>query len=151
MREPSISHPTSLPTATTRHPALTSQPTGVDRPPLHALINGVSGTDGIYTYGASGGFPTSSFNATNYWVDVLYAAQPYTISGTISGPGGAGATVTLGGTSQATVTADASGNFTFANVYGGNYSVTPSQTGYIFIPGKPERFDLTEQRHRGEL
>jgi Domain of unknown function (DUF4082)/Bacterial Ig domain/Carboxypeptidase regulatory-like domain len=108
---------------------------GVDRPPLHALINGVSGTDGIYTYGASGGFPTSSFNATNYWVDVLYAAQPYTISGTISGPGGAGATVTLGGTSQATVTADASGNFTFANVYGGNYSVTPSQTGYIFIPG----------------
>jgi hypothetical protein len=109
--------------------------TGVDRPPLHALKNGVSGSDGIYTYGTSGGFPTSSFNATNYWVDVLYAAQPYTISGTISGAGGTGATVTLSGTSSATTTADASGNFTFANVYGGNYSITPSQTGYVFVPG----------------
>ncbi len=109
--------------------------TGVDRPPLHALANGVSGSDGIYTYGTSGGFPSSSFNSTNYWVDVLYAAQPYTISGTISGAGGAGATVTLSGTSQATTTADASGNFTFANVFGGNYSITPSQTGYVFVPG----------------
>ena len=125
--------------------------TGVDRPPLHALADGVSGSDGIYTYGTSGGFPSSSFNSTNYWVDVLYAAQPYTISGTISGAGGAGATVTLSGTSQATVTADASGNFTFANVFGGNYSITPSQTGYVFVPGSQNVSDLSEQRDRSEL
>ena len=109
--------------------------TGVDRPPLHALADGVSGANGIYSYSTTGGFPSSTFNSTNYWVDVLYAAQPYTISGTITGTGGAGATVTLSGTSQATVTADASGNFTFPNVYGGNYTVTPSNPGYVFNPG----------------
>ena len=27
---------------------------------------------GVYAYGASGSFPTQSYNATNYWVDVLF-------------------------------------------------------------------------------
>ncbi len=109
--------------------------TGVDRPPLHALADGVSGPNGIYIYSPTGGFPTSSYNSTNYWVDVLYAAEPHTVSGTISGAGGAGATVTLSGGSQATTTADASGNFTFANVFGGSYSITPSKQHYVFVPG----------------
>jgi len=43
---------------------------GVDAPPLHALSN-VTSLNGVYNYG-SGGFPTSSFNATNYWVDVIF-------------------------------------------------------------------------------
>jgi hypothetical protein len=43
---------------------------GVDAPPLHALSN-VTSLNGVYSYG-SGGFPTSSFNATNYWVDVIF-------------------------------------------------------------------------------
>jgi hypothetical protein len=48
---------------------------GVDNPPLHALANGVDGPDGVYLYTASpsGGFPTATFNSTNYWVDVVYA------------------------------------------------------------------------------
>jgi hypothetical protein len=29
---------------------------------------------GVYLYGA-GGFPTNSFQATNYWVDVLFSAS----------------------------------------------------------------------------
>jgi Domain of unknown function (DUF4082) len=44
---------------------------GVDNPPLHALANGVAGGNGVYRYGASG-FPTSTFAASNYWVDVVY-------------------------------------------------------------------------------
>ena len=28
----------------------------------------------MYRYGAGGGFPTSSYNATNYWADVLFAS-----------------------------------------------------------------------------
>jgi N,N-dimethylformamidase beta subunit-like protein/uncharacterized protein DUF4082/Big-like domain-containing protein/purple acid phosphatase-like protein len=44
---------------------------GVDRPPLHALANGIDGGNGVYRYGASG-FPTQSFNASNYWVDVVF-------------------------------------------------------------------------------
>jgi hypothetical protein len=43
---------------------------GVDNPPLHALRNGVSGGNGVYKYGASG-FPTDTYRASNYWVDVI--------------------------------------------------------------------------------
>jgi len=35
--------------------------------PLTALANG-----GVYGYGSSSTFPTNSFNAANYWVDVVY-------------------------------------------------------------------------------
>ena len=41
-------------------------------PPLRALADGVDGLNGVYNYYASG-FPASSFNASNYWVDVLFA------------------------------------------------------------------------------
>ena len=44
---------------------------GVDTPPLHALSNGVTGGNGAYLYGASA-FPTETYNATNYWVDVAF-------------------------------------------------------------------------------
>ncbi|MGH8610626.1 MAG: DUF4082 domain-containing protein [Gammaproteobacteria bacterium] len=47
---------------------------GVDNPPLHALQNGVSGGNGVFLYGA-GGFPTNTFNATNYWVDVVFTSS----------------------------------------------------------------------------
>jgi methionine-rich copper-binding protein CopC len=45
---------------------------GVDNPPLHALANGVAGGNGVYRYGTGGGFPTSTFAASNYWVDVVF-------------------------------------------------------------------------------
>jgi Domain of unknown function (DUF4082) len=45
---------------------------GVDNPPLHALASGVAGGNGVYRYGTGGGFPTSTFAASNYWVDVVY-------------------------------------------------------------------------------
>lgn len=44
---------------------------GVDSLPLHALPSTTS-ANGIFSYGA-GGFPTSSFNAANYWVDISFA------------------------------------------------------------------------------
>ena len=45
---------------------------GTDNPPLHALQDGVSGSNGVYIYGSSSAFPNLSFNATNYWVDVAF-------------------------------------------------------------------------------
>jgi hypothetical protein len=109
---------------------------GIDSPPLHALANGVDGPNGLYIYTSSSGFPTNSYLSSNYWVDVVYAAsQTASISGTITGAAGAGATVTLGGTSGITTIADGSGNYTFNSVLGGSYSVTPSKTGVIFVPG----------------
>jgi hypothetical protein len=46
---------------------------GVDNVPLHALQNGVSGSNGVYRYGANSGFPSSSYQSTNYWVDVVFS------------------------------------------------------------------------------
>jgi hypothetical protein len=40
--------------------------------PLTALANGVAGGNGVYLYG-SGGFPTETYQGTNYWVDVVFA------------------------------------------------------------------------------
>lgn len=46
---------------------------GVDNAPLHALANGVDGANGLYRYGSGGGFPTSTYQASNYWVDVVFS------------------------------------------------------------------------------
>jgi len=46
--------------------------TGADNAPLHALANGVSGGNGVYRYGNSSGFPNQTWNASNYWVDVVF-------------------------------------------------------------------------------
>lgn len=46
-----------------------------DAAPLHALANGTGSPNGVYNYGASG-FPTSTYGASNYWVDVVFAPAP---------------------------------------------------------------------------
>ncbi|GAA4443283.1 DUF4082 domain-containing protein [Phytohabitans houttuyneae] len=45
---------------------------GVDNAPLHALADGVDGANGVYRYGTGGGFPTNTWEAANYWVDVVF-------------------------------------------------------------------------------
>lgn len=45
---------------------------GYDNPPLHALRDGASGGNGVYALGANTIFPTSTYHATNYWVDVVF-------------------------------------------------------------------------------
>jgi hypothetical protein len=48
--------------------------TGVDSPPLHVPQSpAVSGGNGVYLYGGSPALPTDTYNATNYWVDVVFA------------------------------------------------------------------------------
>jgi hypothetical protein len=58
----------------TGHYSITSAAfnTSVDNPPLHAVATGTS-SNGLYIYGAASTFPTNTFNASNYWVDVLFA------------------------------------------------------------------------------
>jgi hypothetical protein len=46
-----------------------------DNPPLHALRDGTSGGNGVYAYGPGTLFPTSTFNASNYWVDVVFTTS----------------------------------------------------------------------------
>ena len=110
---------------------------GVDAPPLHALADGVDGPDGIYVYSATSTFPSNSAGGANYWVDVIYSAtavQTFSITGTISGPGGNGATVSLSGASTAMTTANASGAYTFSGLANKSYVVTPANSGFTFTP-----------------
>lgn len=39
---------------------------------MHAIADGVDGGNGVYGYTSSSAFPSNTYNATNYWVDVLY-------------------------------------------------------------------------------
>ena len=39
---------------------------------LTALASNASSGNGLYSYGASRRFPSNSYNATNYWVDVIF-------------------------------------------------------------------------------
>jgi hypothetical protein len=47
---------------------------GVDTPPLHALPNSTTGGNGVYRYGSSG-FPNQTWQASNYWVDVVFTTR----------------------------------------------------------------------------
>jgi hypothetical protein len=60
------------------------------------------------------------------------ATTKHSISGTITGAGSAGATITLSGDETGTTTTNASGYYIFSNLVDGDYVVTPSRTGYTF-------------------
>src|SRR5262249_31740667 len=76
---------------------------GWDTPPLHALATGVAGGNGVFAYGVAGTFPTSTYQALNYWVDVLFSAQSApTLTSIAVTP--ANASLAVGATQQYTAT-----------------------------------------------
>jgi hypothetical protein len=105
------------------------------KPPLR--VSGIS--PGVYSYGSGSRFPSSSWNARNYWVDVVFVPEgqapsppvTYTISGTVQG---SEATLVLSGPTNATTATDALGQYTFSGLSNGIYTVSPSMTGYSFSP-----------------
>jgi parallel beta-helix repeat protein len=80
---------------------------GIDRAPLHALKDGVAGPNGIYAQGASR-FPTSSYRASNYWVDVAFAPPAQTVSTVAVTDPAEGATVSGALTVRGTASGDLS-------------------------------------------
>ena len=133
------SRPTSRPPATTPSRAAASR-SAVDNPPLHALANGTS-ANGVYAYGAASGFPTASWDAANYWVDVLFAAA--------GAPGQVTGVTATAGQSSATVnwTAPASGGPVTS------YKITPyigaaAQTAKTITGSPPATVDHGDGAHR---
>ncbi|MEV6237217.1 DUF4082 domain-containing protein [Lentzea sp. NPDC051838] len=63
---------------------------------LHALRSGVDGGNGVYRYGSGGGFPTNTYNGTNYFVDVIWRngangdSTPPTVTNRTPAPGATG-------------------------------------------------------------
>ncbi len=67
--------------------------TGVDAGPVNLLQDGISGGNGVYSYSGTSTFPTSTWNSSNYWVDVVYVANvadttPPTVTATNPATGG---------------------------------------------------------------
>jgi hypothetical protein len=83
-----------------------------------------------------------SFNPANQSITVSGAnvsvpnftatALSFTVSGAITGAGSETVTLTQGTTTVATATADASGNYSFANIANGSYTVSPTKAGISF-------------------
>jgi hypothetical protein len=102
--------------------------TGFDNPPIHLVPNSVS-PNGVYSYSSTSTFPTSSFKATNYWVDLVFTPSTATISpasltftGQTVGTSSTAQAVTLTNTgatalsfSGITITGTNSGDFTQTN------------------------------------
>ena len=109
--------------------------------PLTALASG-----GVYAYGSGNVFPSSSFNASNYWVDVVYTQSsgttPPVVSGVTPDDGSSGNPVSTDPTatfSQAvvpntvsfTVTASGGGSVS------GSVSFNGADTVATFTPDSP--------------
>ncbi len=71
--------------------------------PLTAPSSASSGGNGVYTYGSSNPFPNNTFNASNYWVDVVFtpsAPLTFTSQASISGTAQEGSVLTAAGTTN---------------------------------------------------
>ncbi len=83
---------------------------GAGKYAVRALADGVDGGSGVYKYGTGSAFPTSTYRATNYWVDVAFRrltdAQLAT-SSTTAAPTTTAALATTTTTAQATTTTTA--------------------------------------------
>jgi len=78
---------------------------GLDNPPLHFLGDGVDGANGVFSYGSSSTFPSSTFKSRNYWVDVVFVTDAGTVSGpvvTLTSPASAATGVSTGSKITAT-------------------------------------------------
>jgi hypothetical protein len=49
-----------------------------DNSPLHALKTGTDGGNGVYAYNKDSTFPTSTFQSSNCWVDVVFSPKAAT-------------------------------------------------------------------------
>ena len=122
------------------HYALTSNglASAVTNGPLTALASG-----GVYAYGSANAFPSNTFNASNYWVDVVYTqtagATPPTVTTVTPASGSTGNPVSVAPTatfSQAVVPNTVS--FTLqdsgGNAVAGSVSFNTGNTVATFTP-----------------
>ncbi|WP_157269485.1 N,N-dimethylformamidase beta subunit family domain-containing protein, partial [Azohydromonas aeria] len=92
--------------------------TGVNNAPVRLLRSGDSGGNGVYAYGSTSSFPSQSYRASNYWVDVLFMPDgggsggggdttPPTVTGTSPAAGATGVAATAGVTATFSEAMDA--------------------------------------------
>ena len=75
---------------------------GVSNGPVNLLSNAAAGGNGVYNYSSTTTFPSSTYNATNYWVDIVFSTTgttppdttPPTVSSVSPAAGATGVTTT---------------------------------------------------------
>jgi hypothetical protein len=109
---------------------------GVDNPPLHALADGVSGSNGVYAYGTGSSFPNQGWNSSNYWVDVVFiptnTTTPPTVQSVAPVNGSTGAslgTVVSVTFSESMTAATITGSSFFLRDSSGNF--VPASVAYV--------------------
>jgi hypothetical protein len=111
----------------------------------NGALTAPSGSNGVYAYGTGSLFPSATYNATNYWVDVVYQSGPQTVANTapvaLNDSGystGTGTTLTIQASALLANDSDADGNsLTITGVTSGTggSAVFNSQTNVVtFTP-----------------
>jgi methionine-rich copper-binding protein CopC len=115
---------------------------------LHAIADGVDGGNGVYVYGAGSAFPTNTYNANNYWVDVLWQqgangdSTAPTVSGVTPADQSTGAAVSTHLTATMSEAVDlSSATFTVTDAGGaaisGTTTLSADQKTLTFTPSAP--------------
>lgn len=73
-------------------------------------------------------------SSANNFVESAYTGATSSVEGKVSGTPGQSATVRLSGSNTGSVLAEPNGNYRFAGLAAGSYTVTPSLAGYVFSP-----------------
>lgn len=105
---------------------------------LSAPADASESHNGVYLYGAAGGFPTFSYNATNYFADIVFEPAPTSISASSHAPA-SGATG---------VNRDASPSITFSAKLAAGYTMTAKQgtttiSGAVTVSGDGRTLSFT--------
>ncbi|WP_211304479.1 DUF4082 domain-containing protein [Umezawaea tangerina] len=128
--------------------------TAVDNAPLHSPVSG-SDKNGLFRYGAGGGFPVDSYRSGNYYVDAVFTnnAPSDTTAPTVTGYSPADGVTSVPPTGAVTVTFDedvqpTSPVFTLAPTAGGaNVAGTSAYNAatrtWTFTPSSPLAFATT--------
>jgi hypothetical protein len=119
--------------------------------PLTGLANGTDGSNGLYSYTTTPAFPTGSYNASNYWVDVVFSSgnsgpdlTPPSVSSVSPSPNATGVSTTVSITavfseplSASSVTASSVYLQSGATSVPATLSYTAGSTNIILTPSSP--------------
>ena len=104
------------------------------------LVNGaytITPSKSGYSFNPSSRNPTvSGGDVPNQDFTATPVGSTYTISGTVTsgGAGLSGVTITLSGAATLSTTTNANGYYSFSGLANGQYTITPSKSGYSFNP-----------------
>ncbi|MBI2868489.1 MAG: fibronectin type III domain-containing protein, partial [Chloroflexi bacterium] len=118
--------------------SLVTAPAGMTIAGDTGLISWAPSAAGAFGVSVRATDPGGLFATQSFLVNVRIPAPAFSVSGRVTKASGgaamAGVTMTLGGAGSGTVMTDALGNYTFTGLVAGSYIITPSFSGWRFLP-----------------